>query len=68
MRTAKRVEFPGRPAVSLGGQFDGEYVEKITVDNHEYEDHTEMTIRIYSLEDEIGMAWNYPCIVTYEED
>jgi len=66
MRTAKRVEFPDRPAVSLGGQFDGKYVEKITVDKDEYEDHSEMTIRIFSLEGEIGMIRNYPCIVTYE--
>lgn len=68
MRTAKRVEFPGRPAVSLGAQFDGEYVEKITVANNEYEDHSEMTIRIFSIEGEIGMVWNYPCIVTYTDD
>lgn len=68
MRTAKKVEFPDRPAISLGAEFNGEYVERITVDNDRYEDHSETTIRIFSLEDEIGLVWNYPCIITYTED
>jgi len=65
MLYAEKVEFVNRPAIAVGGFFNGLEVTKIEVYHEEYPDHSEMLVIPYTGNNQLGKFWNYPCGVTY---
>jgi len=70
MKYAEKINFlNGREeSIAIGRKWSGVEVTRIEVTELEYENHTELLIKVYSGSTIIATCWNTPAIITYTFD